>query len=217
MSRLARWLLFVLISGALALALAGRTDLPRLWAYLGVIWAVMLLGIVIVDAEVARERLKKGQKTADPVVLLLIRALSFATIIAGVLDVGRLHWSDTVAPGVSAVALAAMGAAFGVTLWAVAANRFFVPAVRIQSERGHRVVDGGPYRWLRHPGYAGMAVALPASGLALGSWLAFAVGLAGALAFAFRAAREDRFLQANLEGYGDYAARTRFRVIPGVW
>jgi len=51
-------------------------------------------------------------------------------------------------------------------------NPFFSPALRIQAERGHAVIARGPYRFIRHPGYLAMLIAVPASALALGSWLA---------------------------------------------
>ena len=56
------------------------------------------------------------------------------------------------------------------------ANRFFSAVVRIQGERGHRVIDQGPYAFIRHPGYAGMILSVPCSGLALGSWLGVRAG-----------------------------------------
>lgn len=96
-------------------------------------------------------------------------------------------------------------------------NRFFSAVVRIQDDRGHRVVDSGPYAVVRHPGYAGMIVGIPASGLALGSWVGCAIALGYSALILRRVSFEDRFLQRNLAGYTDYAARVRSRVIPGVW
>ena len=217
MTRVLRWLAVTVVMSAVLVGLAGRWDLPRLWAYAALCYATGLIGVFTIDAEVTRERLRRGQKTADPLVLFLLRAFSMGHIVLGVLDIGRLHWSDSVPVGGSVVGLTMMAAAFRITLSAVAANRFFVPAVRIQKERGHRVVDTGLYRWVRHPGYAGMLLFGPGSGLALGSWLACVVGLAASAVFAFRAAREDGFLKANLEGYAEYATRTRYRLVPGLW
>lgn len=216
-ARLLRWLAVTVVASAVLAGLAGRWDLPRLWAYAAVCYAAGLSVVLVIDAEVTRERLRRGQKTADPVVLFLLRAFSIGNIVLGVLDIGRLHWSDTVPMGASVVGLAMVVAAFGITLSAVRTNRFFVPSVRIQEERGHHVVDTGPYRWVRHPGYAGMILFGPGSGLALGSWLGCAIGLGASAVFAFRAAREDLFLRANLAGYPEYATRTRYRLVPGLW
>jgi protein-S-isoprenylcysteine O-methyltransferase Ste14 len=99
----------------------------------------------------------------------------------------------------------------------MAANRFFSPVVRVQSERGHRVIDVGPYARMRHPGYLGMAVFAPMAALALGSWWALVpAGLYTTLILR-RAAVEDRFLHGHLPGYAEYAARVRFRILPGIW
>jgi protein-S-isoprenylcysteine O-methyltransferase Ste14 len=100
---------------------------------------------------------------------------------------------------------------------AMRANRFFSSVVRVQKERGHRVIDGGPYGTIRHPGYLGMIVSVPCSGLALGSWLAFALGVVYAALILRRVFFEDAFLRGNLEGYADYTRRVPYRLIPGGW
>jgi protein-S-isoprenylcysteine O-methyltransferase Ste14 len=97
------------------------------------------------------------------------------------------------------------------------ANRFFSPVVRIQSERGHHLVDSGPYRLVRHPGYAGSLLSCVGGALALGScWALVPVGALGVLILR-RIVVEDRFLKANLEGYAEYSERVRYRLLPGVW
>jgi protein-S-isoprenylcysteine O-methyltransferase Ste14 len=98
------------------------------------------------------------------------------------------------------------------------ANRFFSSVVRIQSDRGQYVVTSGPYRWIRHPGYLAGIVIISASGVALGSWLATAMLLVCSLPFLlYRAITEDRVLQTELAGYRGYAARVRWRILPGIW
>jgi len=96
-------------------------------------------------------------------------------------------------------------------------NRFFSPVVRVQTERGHRVIDRGPYGTIRHPGYLGMIVSVLCSGLALGSWLGFAFAVAYGALILRRVFFEDAFLQVNLAGYADYARRVPYRLIPGGW
>jgi protein-S-isoprenylcysteine O-methyltransferase Ste14 len=96
-------------------------------------------------------------------------------------------------------------------------NRFFSAVVRIQSDRGHHVVDVGPYAIVRHPGYAGMIPVMPASALALGSWLSFAIALVYSALIFRRVLFEDAFLQKNLTGYADYARRVPYRLIPGTF
>jgi protein-S-isoprenylcysteine O-methyltransferase Ste14 len=89
--------------------------------------------------------------------------------------------------------------------------------VRIQRERGHRVIDRGPYALVRHPGYAGPIASHLALPLALAAPRALVPALIGVVLLALRALREERRLLRELPGYADYAARVRYRVLPGVW
>jgi protein-S-isoprenylcysteine O-methyltransferase Ste14 len=215
--RLGRWLLFSLVLVAFALGVAGRRDLPMLNAFVAMLVLVALLAALWIDSELARERLRRGQTGADPLRLTLIRGLFPALFIVALLDIGRFHWSDTVPRALQLAALVAAAVAFAWILWAISVNRFFVPVIRVQPERGHEVVSAGPYAHVRHPGYAGMALAAPASALALGSWWALLPGVALATLFVARAAHEDRFLHDHLDGYADYAGRVRWRLLPGMW
>lgn len=110
-----------------------------------------------------------------------------------------------------------MLAGIAVTCWAQAVNPFFEPGVRIQSERHQRVIDSGPYRFVRHPGYVAALLLFFGMALALGSyWALLPAALAAAL-LVLRTAWEDRLLQAELPGYADYARRVRWRLLPGLW
>ena len=96
-------------------------------------------------------------------------------------------------------------------------NRFFSGTVRIQTERGHRVVTGGPYRFVRHPGYLGGVISYLAMPLILGSAWAYIPAAVGMAVTAIRAALEDRTLKKELPGYLEYTQATRYRLIPGIW
>ena len=89
--------------------------------------------------------------------------------------------------------------------------------MRIQTERGHHVVDRGPYAIVRHPGYVGAFLLLAGIALALGSWWALLPAAIAVLLLVLRTVWEDRTLQAELAGYAAYAQKVRFRLIPGVW
>ena len=93
----------------------------------------------------------------------------------------------------------------------------FSATVRIQEERGHVVIDFGPYEYVRHPGYTGALAFSLASPVALGSWLALIPAVFLALVLAVRTALEDRTLRAELKGYEEYASRVRSRLVPGLW
>jgi protein-S-isoprenylcysteine O-methyltransferase Ste14 len=101
--------------------------------------------------------------------------------------------------------------------WAMLSNRFFSSEVRIQTDRGHYVESGGPYRYVRHPGYASASLVFAASPVALGSLWAFVLTLGALAMFIRRTALEDRMLCAELSGYAQYAERVRFRLLSGVW
>jgi len=91
--------------------------------------------------------------------------------------------------------------------WAMIVNPFFSPLVQLQTDRGHYVIADGPYRFVRHPGYLAMLIALPTSALAIGSWLALIPAACFVLTVLRRVRTEDRFLHKHLPGYADYAHR----------
>jgi len=131
--------------------------------------------------------------------------------------VGRFHWSDTVPRALRAGGLASLVAVFVVWYWSMRANPFFSAAVRVQRERGHFVVSSGPYRFVRHPGYAAFVLLGWGGPLALGSWWAVLPHIVVIALFVRRASLEDRVLHDELEGYAAYAARVRYRFVPGIW
>ena len=216
-ARLLRWLLVSAGFAAFGFGLAGRTDLPMLRAFVGMCVALSLFAVFVVDADLARERLRPGQKGEDPVRLALIRLTVLATFVVALLDIGRFHWSDSVPRALQWPGLVLAAVGFAWSVWAISVNRFFVPVIRVQPERGQHIVSDGPYARVRHPGYAGLVFAVPGSAAALGSW--WGLGLAAVVSFLFwrRAAHEDRFLGEHLEGYADYSRRVRYRLVPGVW
>ena len=108
-------------------------------------------------------------------------------------------------------------AGYALTAWAMSVNAFFSPVVRIQAERGHSVVDRGPYRAVRHPGYVGFGLYAVGTALALDSLHALVPVTAVLLVIVLRTHLEDRTLQRELEGYARYATRVRYRLVPGIW
>jgi protein-S-isoprenylcysteine O-methyltransferase Ste14 len=96
-------------------------------------------------------------------------------------------------------------------------NRFFSGMVRIQSDRGHQTVSSGPYRWMRHPGYAGGLLLYLATPLFLDSRWAFLPAVFLTIVLVIRTNLEDKTLQDELGGYREYASRVHYRLLPGVW
>ena len=137
-------------------------------------------------------------------------------VVAG-LDVGRFHWSGSVAPAMQGIGLLAVVVALAVAIWAMAVNPFFSSVIRIQTDRGHHLITGGPYRYVRHPAYAAAPFLFVGTGLALGSWFASLIGVLLVSAILWRTAREDRVMRDHLAGYDAYAEKVRYRLLPGVW
>jgi protein-S-isoprenylcysteine O-methyltransferase Ste14 len=207
-----------LIAAAVALfASAGTFAIPAFWIYLAIMAVVFVASLTMLDPELLQERMHPGGQPPPLGLKLFTIALLVHFIVAG-LDRGRLHLSDDVPTWLEAVALAVLAATYVMVLWAMRVNRFFSSVVRIQSDRGQFVVTTGPYAVIRHPGYLAGILVIVASGIALGSWLATALLIVTSLPFLlYRAITEDRLLLAQLPGYRDYAARVRWRLIPGFW
>ena len=210
-------LALVAVIGGILFGSAGRWDLPLFWAYLGVWAAALVAGGIVCDPTLAKERLRPGPGGKDYLSIFVVTPIWLGLHVVAGLDVGRFHWSDGVPLPLQVVALAVIAAAWAVTVWALAVNRFFSSVVRIQSDRGHHVITGGPYRFVRHPAYACVPFLFIGGGLVLGSWLTALFSLLTLPWFLRRTAQEDRTLREQLEGYAAYAQTVRYRLFPGVW
>ncbi len=156
---------------------------------------------------------KSWDKVLSPLMAL---SMSYPLFIVAGLD-HRFVWSPVIPTWLNILGFTLIVPGYTFAGWALAENRFFSSVVRIQTDRGHTVCDSGPYRIVRHPGYAGNVLALPGVVLALGSvWTIVPVILALIIAV-MRTALEDKALQDELPGYRDYVRRVRYRLIPGVF
>jgi protein-S-isoprenylcysteine O-methyltransferase Ste14 len=132
------------------------------------------------------------------------------------LDVGRYGWSHLGA-WAAAVGTLLFAAGSVVLTWAMLVNTHFETVVRIQTDRGHKVVTTGPYGLVRHPGYVGAGLWALGTPLIVGSAYGLIPAALAVITLVVRTALEDRTLGAELPGYADYAARTRHRLLPGIW
>ena len=147
---------------------------------------------------------------------LMAVSISFPMVIVAGLD-HRYNWSPEFPLWLSVIGFILIAFGYAFAAWAVTENRFFSSVVRIQTDRGHVVCDTGPYRFVRHPGYAGNILPLFGIVLALDSvWTLIPTAVA-LLIMVIRTVLEDRTLQEELPGYRDYAQRVRYRLIPGIY
>jgi len=211
------WALFTVVYCVGMLVLSGQWRSPMLWTFMVGMSALVLYALVTIESDLASERFRPPTPGIDATALRWIRITALATVVVSPLDGGRLHWSPALPDTVRAAALIACFAAVFLCFRAMIVNRFFSAVIRIQADRGHRVVDSGPYAVVRHPGYAGMILAVPLMAIALGSLWGLAFALTYSLLILQRVRKEDRYLQANLAGYSSYTSRVTARLIPGVW
>lgn len=216
LAALLRSVIFLAATGVLLFVSAGRLNLPFFWAYFAVYTAAWAAMLATMDRGLMQERARPGPGGIDRRLRFIIMPFFTAVLILAGLDAGRYGWSH-VPRGVQILSLVLVAAAYALSAWAIHANRFFSPVVRIQSERGHALITTGPYAFVRHPGYAAALVIMLATAPALGSWWALLLGVATAAIYFRRVLIEDRFLHANLEGYPAYAQRVRYRLLPGLW
>lgn len=215
-----RGVVVLLLLASVLFVSAERWDVPAFWTYWIVFSAFGVITLRLVHRkhpELLQERFRPGPGGRDPWTRPVLVVLFAGHWIVAGLDVGRFHWSDAIPTALQLSALVVMALGLAGWGWAMLNNRFFSSEVRIQNERGHQVETGGPYRFVRHPGYAAALLVFAASPLALGSlWAALPIA-AVELMFVRRTALEDGMLRAELPGYAEYAARVRFRLLPGVW
>jgi protein-S-isoprenylcysteine O-methyltransferase Ste14 len=210
-------ILFLVLMAVALFASAGTVALVGFWVFLAIQFAGTIAAFVLLPPDLVRERMRPGGQKPPLALRLSVIVLLAGFVVAG-LDRGRLHWSDEVPAWLQGLSLVVLAASYAFVFWAMAVNRFFSSIVRIQADRGQRVVAEGPYAYVRHPGYLGAVVMALCSGPALGSWLAAAIFVISGLPFLiYRAVIEDRVLRAELPGYQAYAGRVRWRLVPGIW
>lgn len=213
---------FLLLAAILFLS-SGRLDWWFAWVYLGIfVLGVCANSYVILrtNPELIAERARQftpETRTWDRILATLWGLMSgvVSLLVAG-LD-KRFGWSPQIPLTAQLMAMLLYMFARAFASWAIVSNAFFAGPVRIQTERGHAVVSTGPYRLIRHPGYAGWMLSDLAVPLMLGSIWALLPGGIAVAALLARTALEDRTLREELPGYAEYAQRIRYRLVPGVW
>jgi protein-S-isoprenylcysteine O-methyltransferase Ste14 len=215
-------LIWIAAMGALLFVSAGTLHWPAAWVFLG---TMAVLGVAsglwlakrdpALLAERMRPTMQKGQPAADKKFMLVFGLLALLWFLAMGLD-RRGHGSD-VPLMLQALGLAMLVLSTVFILWVMRENSFAAPVVKVQAERGHRVVSTGPYAYVRHPMYSGTVLFFFGAPLLLGSWWGVATAPLFTVLFAVRTRIEERALIAGLPGYADYTTQVRYRLLPGLW
>jgi protein-S-isoprenylcysteine O-methyltransferase Ste14 len=211
----------VVIMGVALFWSAGRIDWWPAWALIVLMlgW-ITATGIVIlcINPDLLADRLgpRKGGKPWDLAIMSVIGVTTLVRLIVAGLD-RRYGWTSGIPLAAQVAALVVSVLGYALVVWATASNAFFSQIVRIQSERDHSVATGGPYRYVRHPGYLGTVLYELAVPVLLASWWALVIGALNAILLLLRTALEDRTLQDELTGYDEYAHQVRYRLLPGIW
>jgi len=218
---LVRGVVELAIAGGVLFGIAGRVDWPAAWLIMLLLTGHLVLSgwwLFRHDPELLEERLTTASNVPhwDRLIGRGNRILLPIFLATAALDAGRFGWS-AMPIVVRAIGTVAVVAAVGVIWWCAAANHFLSARSRIQSERGHTVVQHGPYRFVRHPLYASRIVQITGLALTLGSWIALVPAVLNALLLAVRTLLEDRLLTTELPGYREYAKHVPERLVPGLW
>lgn len=191
------------------------------WAYLGLYLVFLAFNAFILlgkhkDLVEERSQVGEGAKGWDKIIGLITGIGGFTVLILAGLD-ERFVWTGGIPLWAQIAAFVLLGLSYPLFTWAMVSNKFFSIIVRIQKDRGHTVQTGGPYRFVRHPGYASLLVTYLMIPVALGSLWAVIPALVLSINLFIRTGLEDRTLQNELDGYKEYAGRVRYRLIPGIW
>lgn len=216
-------LVFILVIPFLPLLISRSWDWWEAWVY----GFINVAGFAVSRAMAARrnpdliteraqfmkhENVVSWDKILAPVVVL---GGGLIPLVVGLDEL--MNWSPAFSILLKIIALAVILTGYIWGSYALIQNRFFSGMVRIQSDRGHQVISSGPYRWMRHPGYAGAIWTYLATPLFLDSVWALIPAVFLVIVLVLRTSLEDKVLQVKLEGYSEYAEKVRYRLFPGIW
>ena len=216
---LALILLATIMSLTVLFVAAGSMLWVNAWVLAGIILAGYVSGVVLVDPNLLEERvgIKSGIKREDIFFSVIMGRLGpLSTYVIAGLDF-RFGWSASFSAGLIIAGFVLYITGFVILLWAMKENKFFSSVVRIQKERGHYTVSGGPYRFVRHPGYMGSIIDMLALPIALASLWALIPAITTSIIAIIRTFLEDDALSRELEGYNTYMQHVKYRLLPGIW
>jgi protein-S-isoprenylcysteine O-methyltransferase Ste14 len=214
--------ILMIIGFAILFISAGTLAWINAWVYVGLVsiyWVISTVVLARVNPEMLNERgsvVKEGTKGFDKVWVAIYPVLTFGNLVVMGFDAVRFQWSF-MPFWLAILGIAIVLPAFVTGIWAMAVNKFFEWTVRIQDDRQQYICTSGPYKIIRHPGYAGLITSILAYPLILGSWWGFVLSGILTIIIVIRTALEDLTLQNEMPGYGKYAKQVKYRLIPLVW
>jgi len=215
----ARPFLFILVLYLAFLVFSGFKKTFYSYTYFSMLFLNTIIISLLMKPDLITERaqIKENVKRDDIFYALMIGRVGplLLVMICGV-DV-RFGWTNTLSVSLKITALLILLAGLLLSDWAVIINTFFSGVVRIQRERGHKVIDKGPYRYVRHPGYLGSIVYNLATPLVLNSLVGLIPAILLTGVTVIRTKKEDDYLKKELEGYKEYSEKTKFKIIPYIW
>lgn len=216
--RLLQVLFQIVLFAVLLFVSAGRLTWTWAWIYLGTFILIVTVNAFFLPKDLIEERgkTKENVKKWDRVIMTINIIPALGLLVVAGLDY-RFGWSPLLVGWIPVVSLVLMFLGNALFSWAMISNHYFSTAVRIQIDRNHQVATGGPYNYMRHPGYVGFIIINLATPLVLGSLWALIPGAIMAVLFIIRTALEDITLLKELEGYKEYAEKVKYRLIPGIW
>ena len=219
-----RFLVYVVFLPLVLFIAAGTVDWVMAWIYVAIHIVFTLLSRFMVyrtnpETLVERARSTQAEDAAggDRAMVLIVGLLGplVIWIVAGLNK--RFSWPPDVSFTLQIISIAGIVFGYALGTWAMVTNAYFSAVVRIQKDRGHKVVTDGPYRFVRHPAYSGGLVSSLAMPLMLGSFWALIPSGIALIFLVIRMKNEDKMLMEELPGYSDYAQQTRYRLLPGIW
>jgi protein-S-isoprenylcysteine O-methyltransferase Ste14 len=218
---ISRILTIVMILGGILFASAGSMDWPAAWTLVG-LYAIYLLWVMLwgirkaPDLLMERGRLSANVRVWDKVINGVYTVLVVAQLVVAGLDAQRLEWTSV---PLAIQCLGGLGLIVsGWLIWrTMTENAYLSRWARIQDDRGQQVITSGPYAYVRHPMYSAIILLFLSMAFELGSYWAIVPGLLIGVLFIIRTVLEDRMLRQELVGYKAYAARVRYRLLPGIW
>jgi protein-S-isoprenylcysteine O-methyltransferase Ste14 len=217
-----RFIAGLIFVGAILFGTAGTFNWPEAWAYIVIQFgwsAALTVFLWKHDIELLKDRLKFTKKSAkgwDKVMTFVSMPFYIPYLVIPGFDAVRYQWSH-VPVWAKVACFILLVASFLWISWIMKENTYLSRFVEIQEDRGHKVITTGPYKFVRHPMYIGASILMIALPIALGSFYALIPGAFCVIFVLVRTYLEDKTLHKELEGYVEYAQKTKFRLIPGIW